>query len=1793
MTVNNDKIALAKRFLQLGREERTKFIRLLDSKGLNFEKLPIVAGDHPKLIPLSPAQKRLWDIYQLDTENSAYHMGGCFEVIGPLDIERLEQALRQVMEKHHTLRTRFIQDEAGDHFQFVEASPAWQIEQRYLQQEDAQTIQQACADFLNQAFDLYRGLPIRALSLNIKEKRHVLQIVLHHIICDGWSIDIFLKELIHAYQGHPLSPPDIQYADYAIWQTALLDAGKGQQHLDFWRHEIGTYQPEKLFQWHQEVALNQRRLADSLEWQLDPQQHRQIKQLARQLSVTTSTLWLGLWQSALAKGAKREDISIGMPLANRQRAEVTDLIGFFVNTLVIKQTISSHHTLLETVQNAHQKVLQAQDHQLLPFDQLVAELLEQNVAGETPFFQVLFNHQMMAQPQVKLTQDVTIEAIAQAGQFALFDVALDIREQADTSRVVLTYAKDRILATQMTQLFELLKGMTDSLADQLNQPLANIQLINASDRQRLQRLSQPQGQWQFSPITQLISEQVQQRPDAIAIKQGQQQYSFAELEATANQLAHHLRSLGIKRDEPIGVLFERRCEMIIAMLAIMKAGGAFLPLDPDYPTERLAYMLEDSRTKRLLFHHNIASRWQEIQSSLPKDSIHGMAFEELNLGQYEITAPNLILLPKQLAYIIYTSGSTGKPKGVAIPHDGLSMHVQTIGKQYGMTCEDVELHFASISFDGAVERWTVPLAFGTKLIIRDQALWSAEKTCRLLEQEKVTIACFPPSYVAPLLDWIEATQTKLNVRSWTLGGEAFTKETFDRLQSVVKPPRIINGYGPTETVVTPLIWRAYPETSLHSAYAPIGEAVGSRRLYVLDDELNPVPVGAQGELYIGDEAGLARGYLYQAQQTSERFLPDPFQQNGERMYRTGDLVRWNDNGIMEYLGRIDQQVKIRGFRIELGEIENRLQQVSGAETCLVCVYQQGKQDQLIGYLHSQQRLTFEHSSILAQLAEQVPEYMVPTQLITLSQLPLTPAGKIDRKALPAPAPVISTHTYEAPNTPQETLLAEIWQALLGSEKVGRHDHFFALGGDSILCLQLVSKLKLTGFSITPKTIFNKPILRDLAHDLKRVQAAKERPLPQAPFDLMPIQAHFMAQDFAEPNHWNQHLCVALKQTMDYHALAAALNALVEHHPSLRLAFSDHTGHWQQSYQDTPNHLLWQTQVQDEVEFDEFALRLQTSLDIRQGRLLQAGLVAMPDQTQRLILVIHHLAVDGVAWRVLLDDLWTTYQQATSGQPLSLPPNYASLDMAIEQLNEWRTSNYCQQKQAHWQSLIEASHHLHPEVQPALYRDKKSVSMHLNEQQTAALLTSRRDITSSLLAALPVSSLCSNEQGLTLYLEGHGREESVFGDLDLSRLVGWMTSLYPVMIQAGQDASSIEEELKRLREDGGISFGVRYLAPNPPNVNALLTFNYLGQYADQDFAHWCQPIDSGGPAQSELNTMLTPLVINAQVVSGRLTASWEFATSHFTESQVKDFAEQWRDQLSQHLSLEEGNSLSRKTIKGDGNLIEKLNNSHQRPIFCLHPVTGRVVGYQKLASALEGQRAVYGIQSQSFVYTNQFDTSFSHMADVYLASIKTIQPTGPYTLVGWSLGGALCQEIAARLEQAGEEIEFIGLLDCYVPGTEIAEDQWQSDQAKQKLIMHLELLLGTLSQQQAESCLIGFDQRSPQQWPDFFDTWLKANHFAKPDADNARQLLYSWAVEQHMRALCAGYQLPKIQSHLHSFWAGQPKDRANWLMTELSKINTLVTSQNYETDHLGIVQHAKVITDLSNLLCANTLVKTSS
>ncbi|MFG0382326.1 amino acid adenylation domain-containing protein [Pseudomonas sp. zbq_18] len=1792
MTAPIDKAALARRFLALGPAEQKRFLELLATKGIRFDRLPLVPATRGEHLPASHAQQRLWLVAQLEPDSSAYHMVGAFALEGELDRGALLAALELIVERHEALRTRFY-EHAGQLYQRIDPPGPLALEERDLRGE-TETVQALADAHAARAFDLVAGPLLRVQLLRLDEQRWRLQIVCHHIVSDGWSIGVFAEELGRAYaalrqgQAPQLAELPIQYADYAQWQRAWLEAGERERQLGYWRERLGQEQPVLALPYKRDASGQRHAARQAVA--VPPALAERLRHLAQKEGATLFMLLLAAFQLLLARYSNQRDIRVGVPVANRQRAETAPLVGFFVNTQVLRAEFDAGMSFRQLLAEVRRHALDAQDQQDLPFDQLVEALAPERSLGQTPLFQVLFNHQKRDLGALQLP-GLRLEPLAQGVPHALFDLALDSQEDsAGQLRLTLTWARERLDDAQMQQMTAHLLGLLEQISAAPDQALVRLQLLDAGDQARLAEWNTPRQSFDAARLLpELIAEQARLRPAAIALVHGAERISFAELEVRSNQLANLLVAHGVRPESRVGVSMERGNAMIVAMLAVLKSGGAFVPLDPDYPRERLSYMVEDSGLQWLITSSDLAER-------LPLSSaVEPLYLDQLDLSAFDLSAPEVQLHPLNLAYLIYTSGSTGQPKGVAVNHLGLSMHVQTIGQRYGMTPDDVELHFASISFDGALERWTVPLAFGSRLVIRDQELWSAEKTCQVIADEGVTISCLPPSYAQQLLDWVESQGLKLPVRSWTLGGEAFTRETYERLQRVLEPKRIINGYGPTETVVTPLIWEAYPGDSFEAAYAPIGNPVGPRRLYVLDAELNLLPIGVAGELYIGGEVGLARGYFQRPELTAERFLPDPFGAAGERMYRTGDLVRWRVDGTLDYLGRVDHQVKIRGFRIELGEIESQLLALEGVQEAAVIARETPTGKQLVGYVVAKQG--GDTAPLKAELSKVLPDYMVPAQIIALGKLPLTPAGKLDRAALPEPT--WQSQDYEAPQTDNERILAAIWAEVLGVERVGRQDHFFELGGDSIVALQVVSRVRQQGLQLAPRELFQFPRLAELA---QAARAAGEE-VAQEPVTgellLAPIQAHFFAMNQAEPAHWNQALNLELLRPLDPALLEQALQALVAHHDGLRLRFEQRDGRWIQHYgeiqADQP--LLWQREAADDAQAEALCNAAQRSLDLGHGPLLRGLHLRQAGKADRLLLAIHHLVVDGVSWRILLEDLLAAYRQLEAGQAVRLQSKSVSYKRWTEALRDWTQNAAAQSELAFWQERLAGDELQLPrelDGQSAKHGDKREVRLNLEAAETKRLLQAPARlgvrIDALLLTAL-TRTLCrwSGQTGLRVNLEGHGRE-ALAGELDLSRTVGWFTSLYPLQLPQLDDLQiqlqRIQAELEQIAH-GGQSYGVlRWLGDDAVQgalaelPAAEVTFNYLGQYQAGAAADWFRPASGGGSTVAPNNPLASRLSVNGQVFDGQLQLSWEYADGQYREQTIAALAQAYRQELLALLELVSG-----QADQGPSPLLRLTRQQADKaPLFCPHPVTGRVTGYQPLAARLEGVREVFGLQCRSFLDPSWRDASLAEMADAYLSALLQQQPQGPYHLVGWSLGGSLALELAARLEACGEEVAFLGLLDCYVPGTEIAGDDARHPQARAKLVEHLQLLAPELPARAWDGLFERLLSLEPLDWPQTASAWFAGQGLDAMTRQSLEELLFAWSLEQHMRRLCAGYALPKVKVRPHCWWAAQPTGRAALLERGLEQVQGRAAFHRLvDTDHQGIVRHPHVIAELATLL----------
>ncbi|WP_431306961.1 amino acid adenylation domain-containing protein [Achromobacter xylosoxidans] len=999
---------------------------------------------------------------------------------------------------------------------------------------------------------------------------------------------------------------------------------------------------------------------------------------------------------------------------------------------------------------------------------------------------------------------------------------------------------------------------------------------------------------------------------------GERCLDYATLDAAANRLAHRLIAEGVGPESRVGVLMARTPEVFVALLAVLKAGGCYVPMDPAYPADRLGFMMRDSGMRLLLSQAGVLAR-DSVAAALPADlavlDVCGTA--ALDAPAHD---PAVAVSSDNLAYLIYTSGSTGKPKGVCVTHGPISMHCEATAEIYGMDEHWRELIFMSLSFDGAHERWLTSLITGASLVLRDDELWTAEQTLAALARYEVTHAAFPPAYLGQLAEGAGAEVPPM--RLYVYGGEAMPRATYDKVRGALRPEWLINGYGPTETVVTPMIWKSRADETFDCAYAPIGRVVGERTLYVLDTDLQPVPVGHVGELYIGGY-GLARGYLGRAGLTAERFVADPFGARGGRLYRSGDLVRWLPDGNIEYVGRADHQVKLRGFRIELGEIEARVRECPGVLEAAISLHQGGNGAQLVAYVVP---LPGSGTQDLARhvrdyVAQHLPEHMVPGHVSVLREMPLLPSGKLDRARLPEPD-AAERGAYVAPRNPREATLAGIWAQVLRAERVGVTDNFFELGGDSILSLQLVSKVRQADAALAFKLrdlMKHQTIETLLAHlDASAAPAPAATPAaaPAGPAPVTPIQAWFFETGIPSPHHYNQSVLLNPREPLDAQRLQAAAQALQAHHPALRTHFSQAAdGRWQQQADALGVRVepIPALAVADAAALKERATGIQASLDVERGPLWRLALFQMPDGGQRLLAVVHHLVVDGFSWRVLLEDLQTAYRQLGAGEPVALAPAGAAFAQWAMHLRALAASPALAAQVDYWAGQLADAAEVprdHPAVTVARGADVQGIDVALDAARTGALLraaqgTLAASIDEVLLTALGrcLSHWAGGE--VLIDMEGHGRESD---EIDLARTVGWFTTVYPLRL--GGAGLPLDQALAATRRqvravpDKGLGFGVLKYQGAPHTQarlrqgQARVTFNYMGQF-DQAFdaqALYEPAAEHGGAEKDDAAPLANWLEVVGRVYGGELSFSWRFSRRMYDAATVERLAEAFQAEL---------------------------------------------------------------------------------------------------------------------------------------------------------------------------------------------------------------------------------------------------------------------------------------------------------
>ena len=1477
-----------------------------------LDAITVPASEIEDLYPLSPMQQGMLFHSLYEQGDGSYINQLCVDVDG-LDPERLRAAWQATVDAHEILRSGFLwQGEVQQPLQLIQRRVELPFVLLDWRQRDdlAQALRDFSADDLARGFDLSQAGLLRLSLIRTAEQRHHLVFSNHHILMDGWSSAQMLGEVLQRYSGlQPARAPG-RYRDYIQWLQGQ-DAALSES---FWRQQLADLQQPTLLAAAVGETSPQRghRLRHD---PLDAASTQRLDTFARQQKITLNTLVQAAWLLLLQRYTGNACVAFGTTVAGRpaQLPGIEQQIGLFINTLPViagsrpDQSVGAwlaavqaqnlslrefEHTPLANIQRWAGQGGEALFDSLLVFENFpISEALQQGSAAGVVFGEV----RNQDQTHYPLTLGVTLgDTLALHWSFdqAQFSIASIERISRHLQQLLLRFAEDA------------------------EQSLGQIALVSADEQARQQAANLPQPYPVDVAVHQRFAEQASEHPQRTAVIFAGQRFSFGEIERRANQLAHELIGRGVGAEVRVGVALPRSEQVIVALLAVLKAGGAYVPLDTRYPRERLAYLMQDSGLALLLSDSRVSAQ-------LPLDGgLPVLELDRLDVSAQPHRAPPVAVDPQNLAYVIYTSGSTGQPKGVSVAHGPLAMHCQAIGERYAMTASDCELHFMSFAFDGAHERWLTSLTHGASLLIRDDSLWTAEQTCQAMSDYGVTVAAFPPVYLQQLAEHAEREGNPPKVRVYCFGGDAVPNASFERVKRALDPEYIINGYGPTETVVTPLIWKAGREQSCGAAYAPIGSRIGDRSAYVLDADLNLVPQGMDGELYLGG-SGLARGYLNRPGMTAERFVADPFSSTGGLLYRSGDRVRQRADGTIDYLERIDNQVKIRGFRIELGEIEARLQAFDGVREAVVVAREGGTGKQLVAYVVGDDLREEGAEHLRHQLKASLPAHMVPAHLLLLERLPLTPNGKLDRNNLPQPDLRQLQSAFVAPVSELEQQLAAIWQDVLKLDRVGLSDNFFELGGDSIISIQVVSRARQLGLRFTPKDLFQHQTLQALAPVVG--SGAAPQPIDQQPARgacaLLPVQQWFFAQDIPDRHHWNQSVLLKPSQVLEPQVLEQALQALVMHHDSLRLAFRQDAQGWTAHYPDqpSPEPLLWQAEVADLTALDALGNQAQRSLALHGGSLLRGVLATLGDGTQRLLLIVHHLVVDGVSWRILFDDLQRAYRQRLAGTPVQLPPRTSAVKAWAEQLQAYAGSAALQAELGFWQEQLQGAPLALPWDNPhggQQHCQALSIRSRLDQRLTRQLLQQapaayRTQVNDLLLTALArVMVRWTGDASVLVQLEGHGRED-LFQHIDLTRTVGWFTSLFPAhlspLAERGASIKQIKEQLRAI-PNKGIGFGALAHLGDASTRQRLadlptprLTFNYLGQFdasfAEADDGLFVPTTEAAGEELNMQGPLGNQLALDGKVFGGELDLSWTFSAAMFEPTTLQRLADDYLHELT--------------------------------------------------------------------------------------------------------------------------------------------------------------------------------------------------------------------------------------------------------------------------------------------------------
>ena len=1564
--------------------------------------------------PLSSLQQGML-FHSLDSRESGVDIEQVICTLNEnLQISALIRAWHIVIERHPILRTAFRCEGLAEPLQDVYSRrriPVEQLDWRELSAEEQQHRWTALlqAD-RRRGFDLAEAPLMRLTLTSCRPQSFRFLWTFHHILLDGRSFPLVLREVFAFYEalrdGRNLELPRARsYREYVEWHREQNHAFAEQ----YWRRALkGFTTPTQLPLPRPAANAVGEYEHGAREVKLSSRATALLNTFAQDHDVTVNTMLQGAWAMLLHRYSGDRDIVFGATRACRRSAfaGADSMVGLLINTLPMRVQIGPDARLIDYLHElrAQQITLRKYEHTPLVEVQGWSE-----IPGGTSLFEsvlvfenYLLDTRLRSQGGEWLNRH--FEYIGQTNYpltvVAYLDTELLLRIEYNRRRF-----DDGAVELMLGHLRTLLEGMVSDPVRQLRQ----LPMLTKSEEKVL--LSHGGGEAVRFPIEQclhqLFERQVERNPEAIAVTCDGTSLTYRELNRQANRLANKLRLLGVCPDVLVGLCVERSLELMVGILAILKAGGAYVPLDPAYPKDRLAFMVDDSAVSVLLTQDTVGLDFPSSGAAV----LHfGITSREVSSNHTDDANPSSGVGSHNLAYVIYTSGSTGKPKGALIPHGNVVRLFHATEQWFHFDRQDVWTLFHSYAFDFSVwEMWGALLYGGRLVVVPQEVTRSPDAFASLVIAEQVTVINQTPSAFRQLMPRLIslAPPDQLAARLVIFGGEALDLQSlrpwFDRYGD--QRPQLINMYGITETTVH-VTYRPLTYADLTTgAGSVIGRPIPDLRIVVLDDERHLVPLGIPGEMYVGGD-GVARGYLRRPDLTEERFIADPFQNARGKLYRTGDLARWLPNGDLEYLGRIDHQVKIRGFRIELGEIEAILGQHSAVRDVAVVAREDVPgEKRLVAYVVAQEDIAI--GELRDFLSATLPDYMLPSAFVRLKSLPLTSNGKLDRSALPVPdnARPAMAKRLVAPRTSIEKTLGDIWSAVLGVETIGVHDNFFELGGDSILSIQVIVRARQAGLQLTTAELFKHPTVAALATICSTIGVHAEHRRATGPVALTPIQQWFFEQDLPEIHHWNQAFLFETAPDFDPALLAEALQHVAAHHDAFRLRFKREPSGWQQTCGDGPGEislirvdLSKLPRTEQEQALTSAATELQSSIDLAEGPIIRAGYFQLGSgKPGRLLLIAHHLAIDGVSWRILLEDLEAAYLARLAKRPVQLPARTTSLQTWAERLHQYAQQPCVRAELEYWRGVASGCLEASPIGAPAGGENREfsaqTITVRLSAEETQALLQHvptayRTQINEVLLAALQqcFAGLMGSES-LLVDLEGHGREE-IAGGVDVSRTIGWFTTIFPVKLDLNSNESiedtlrTVKTELRRIPHHG-IGYGaLRYLSDDPSVPETLrslpqptLSFNYLGQF-DQVLSHLSLfrfAGESCGPWHSPKGKRRYLLEVLALIQHGRFEAQWTFSQNLHRREHIEPLAERFLNALKIIIAGSAKNN-ARALVPADfplahldQHLLDRVTREYEN-IEDLYPLSPM----QRLFYAMEAAKSQVGIEQWHYTLEGPLD-----------------------------------------------------------------------------------------------------------------------------------------------------------------------------------------------------------------------------